>query len=174
MLIERPVRVGDFVVVGDAAGTVEAIRIRGTLIRTPENTTMLVPNRQMLGERVSNLSYGIQHRRVEVTIGVAYDTDPERVRRILLEIARRHPLVAADPAPFVQLQGFGDSALNFVLFAQSRSPLEVFQVASDLRFQILREFRRANIEIPFPRRDLRLVDGSVPGAPDRPPAKPRS
>jgi small-conductance mechanosensitive channel len=124
MLVERPVRVGDFVVVGDAAGTVEAIRIRGTLIRTPDNTTVLVPNRQMLSERVTNLSYGLQHRRLQVAVGVAYGTDPGRVREILLDLARRHPLVAATPAPFVQLQGFGPSSLDFVLFAHPRAVTE--------------------------------------------------
>jgi small-conductance mechanosensitive channel len=156
MLVERPIRVGDFVVVGDAAGTVEAIRIRGTVIRTPENTTVLVPNRQMLGDRVTNFTYGTGYRRLQVQVGVAYDSDPEQVRRILLAIAARHPLVRTDPAPFVQLSSFGTSSLDFTLFAQSSSPLDVFQVASDLRFQVLAEFRRAHIEIPFPQHEIHL------------------
>jgi small-conductance mechanosensitive channel len=164
MLVERPIRVGDFVAVGDAAGTVEAIRMRGTLIRTPDNTTVLVPNRQMLGERVTNLTYGADHRRLQVSVGVAYESDPDEVRRTLLAIADRHPLVLRDPAPFVQLTSLGESALDFTLFAQSRSPLEVFQVASDLRFEILARFRAAGIEIAFPRRDVH-IHGSVAQGP---------
>jgi small-conductance mechanosensitive channel len=157
MLVERPIRVGDFVRVGDAAGTVEAIRIRGTLIRTPDNTTVLVPNRQMLGERVSNLSWGLSHRRLEVRVGVAYGSSPEHVRRVLLGVAQRHPSVVESPAPFVLLDAFGASSLDFILYAQARQPLEVFAVASDLRFEIFRRFEEEGIEIPFPRQDVRLL-----------------
>ena len=99
MLIERPVRVGDLVRVGDAAGRVENIHMRGTVIRAFDNTTVLIPNKQMLGERVTNLTHNMENARLLLNVGVSYDDDPRKVKEILLEIASAHPDVLTDPRP---------------------------------------------------------------------------
>jgi small-conductance mechanosensitive channel len=148
MLLERPVRVGDVVAVGATTGTVEAIQMRGTLIRTPQNTTVLVPNRQMMSERLANLSYGMAHSVVEVPVSVAPAADPEVVSRVLLDAASRHPDVVLVPPPVVRLSALGPLSLDFVLLAHTARVRERLAVASDLRFRIMAAFRREGIDLP--------------------------
>jgi small-conductance mechanosensitive channel len=163
MLLERPIRVGDMIQVGDAAGTVEDIRMRGTAIRTWDNTRVLIPNQQMLGERVTNLSYKLGHSRITVNVGVGYDEDPHRVREILLEVARSHEDVMSDPAPVVRFQNFGNSSLDFTLLCHTTNVTSRVSIASDLRYRIFERFRKEEIEIPFPQQDIHIKD-LPPGA----------
>ncbi len=107
MLVERPIRVGDLVEVGPTTGTVEAIRMRGTLLRTGNNTTVLVPNRQMMAERLTNLSHGLAYAMVEVKVTVEHGTDPAKVERVLLALARAHTSVVGDPSPVVRIVELG-------------------------------------------------------------------
>jgi small-conductance mechanosensitive channel len=164
MLLERPIRVGDVIQVGDAMGTVEEIRMRGTSIRTFDNTTVLIPNRQMLGERVTNLTYGLGHARLTIDIGVSYDSDVDRVRDLVLEVTRAHPDVLADPEPALVFSGYGDSALNFTLLCHTGQLRRRLGVASELRYQLFKRFREEGIEIPFPQMDLHVRSG-VQGPP---------
>jgi potassium efflux system protein len=166
MLVERPIRVGDVVQVGEATGTVESIRMRGTTLRTFDNTTVLIPNRHLLAERVTNLTYGMGHTRVLVQVGVSYDTNPQRVREILLGVARLHDHVLGDPSPEVWLHGFGESALEFTLVAYTDQVRSRFAVASALRIALLNRLRAEGIEIPFPQREVRVRhegEGPAPG-----------
>ena len=120
MLLERPVRVGDLIDVDGMTGTVEEVRMRGTLIRTPQNTTVLVPNRQMMAQRLSNLTYGVSHGLVELRVGVAYASDPPpRGARPARGRARRSPTCCEHPEAVVRFTGFGDSALEFVLLCHT-------------------------------------------------------
>jgi potassium-dependent mechanosensitive channel len=148
MLVERPVRVGDLIEVGNATGTVEDIRIRGTVIRTASNTTVLVPNRQMMSERLTNLSYGIGTGLVEVRLTVPYDVDTTRLEQALLRIAQRHPDVVADPAPSIRMEGFGELGIDLSLQCHTSRVRARGAVASDLRHAILDEMRRMGIELP--------------------------
>ena len=152
MLIERPIRVGDFVRVGGTSGTVEAIRIRGTMLRTLENATVLVPNRQMLAERLTNLSYGIDRARIDVAVGVAQGSDPARVLAALCDTARRHPDVLATPDPWAEFARLGDASLDFVVYAYVRDPFAGGRVASELRVAIVAAFAAAGIELAPARR----------------------
>jgi len=158
MLIERPIRVGDTVQVGDAVGKVEDIRMRGTVIRTFDNTSVMIPNRQMLGERVTNLSYGMQRARVKILLGVEYGTDPDRVKAILSSEALRHPDILDDPAPVVWFSDFGASSLDFTLLCHTARVTGRASVASELRFSILSRLEREHIQIAFPQMDIRVKD----------------
>ncbi|MFV1959167.1 MAG: mechanosensitive ion channel family protein, partial [Planctomycetota bacterium] len=133
MLLERPIRVGDVIQVGDALGKVEAIRMRGTVLRTFDNTTILIPNRQMLSERVTNRSYGMRYARVTVDVGVGYDADPARVQEILLSVARAEDDVLDDPAPWAAFMGYGPSSLDFSLRCNTGNVNGRLGLASRLR-----------------------------------------
>lgn len=154
MLVERPLRVGDLVDINGAVGTVEAIRLRGTTLRTIDQTVITIPNRQIIGERLTNLTYGLQHVRVVVEVGVAYDSDPRQVARVLEEVVRNDPRFLTDPGPVVRLMNFGASSLDFLLMAFTRQVGDRFQIQAELRIAVLEAFRRHGIEIPFPQQDV--------------------
>ena len=169
MLIERPINVGDNVQIGAAMGTVENIHMRGTVLRTFDNTTVLIPNRQVLGETVTNLTHKMSHARVIVEIGVAYGSDLAQVRRILLGVAAANPDVVDAPEPAVQLHNFADSSLLFRLITHTPKLTGRFGVASALRTAIYDRLNEEGVEIPFPQTDLHLKSGWPP-KPDAPPA----
>ncbi len=156
MLLERPVRVGDVIEVGGSSGRVEAIKLRGTLIRTFDNTTIMIPNRQLIGERLSNLTWDMNFARMQLDVGVTYDADPREVERILLGIARREPKILHDPAPFVRFTNFGDSSLDFSLRCYTADTGGRWGLASELRTRIFEELKKADVEIPFPQRDIHI------------------
>jgi len=150
MLVERPIRVGDLVEVGPTTGTVEAIRMRGTLLRTGHNTTVLVPNRQMMAERLTNLSHGLTYALVEVKVTVAHGTDPAKVERVLLALARANTSVVGDPSPSVRIAELSPTGLVFALYARTWRVRDRGGVASDLRYAILEAFAREGLDLPQP------------------------
>lgn len=154
--LERPVQIGDFIQVGDWTGTVERIGPRCVEIRTQDRVSILVPNARFLETEVVNWSHGDPLTRVHVKLGVAYGSDVAQVRAALLESARGHPDVLADPRPRVALKDFGESALDFELLVWTRTPRKQEHLKSDLRFRIEATFRKHRIEIPFPQSDLNL------------------
>jgi small-conductance mechanosensitive channel len=162
LLLERPVKKGDFVQVGEVRGTVRDIRARATVVTTLDNVDIIVPNGQFITEAVTNETFGDRRVRVKVKVGVAYGSDTDRVRRTLLEVAEAHPGVLADPPPRVLFREFGDSSLDFQLLVWLADPRDENPAASELRFAIDRAFREAGIEIPFPQRDLHLRTGWPP------------
>jgi small-conductance mechanosensitive channel len=157
MLVERPIRVGDTVQVADVVGKVQDIRMRGTVIRTFDNTTVLIPNRQMLGERVTNLSYGLGHARVTVQVGVDGDADPRRVQELLLDVARGHADLLADPAPTVWFTNFAASSIDFTLVGFTAKVADRIEVASDLRQEVFGRLRQEGIGVSLPRMDVHLA-----------------
>jgi small-conductance mechanosensitive channel len=159
LLLERPVKKGDFVVVGETSGTVRDIRARATVVTTLDNVDIVVPNGQFITEQVTNETFMDRRVRVRVAVGVAYGSDTARVRDELLAAAAAHPEVAKDPPPDVQFSDFGESSLDFSLVFWVPDPLRRPRIASDLRFAIDAAFRSAGIEIPFPQRDLHLRSG---------------
>lgn len=159
LLLERPIKKGDFVEVGDTRGTVREIHGRATVVTTLDNTDILVPNGQFITEPVINSTYGDHLVRIHVGVGVAYGTDTQLVRDTLERVAAGHPQVIEEPAPVVRFLEFGDSSLNFDLLVWLDNPREEASVASELRFAIDQAFREADIEIPFPQRDLHLRSG---------------
>ena len=162
LLLERPVKKGDFVQVGDVRGTVRDIRARATVVTTLDNIDIIVPNGQFITEAVTNETFGDRRVRVKIDVGVAYGSDTELVRRTLLQVAAANPAVLDHPAAQVMFVEFGESSLDFALQAWVADPRDGPPTASELRFAIDAAFRAAGIEIPFPQRDLHLRSGWAP------------
>ena len=161
ILMERPVKVGDRVEVNDVNGQVINIGARSTIIRTNDDIAIIVPNSKFISENVVNWSYNDRRVRFHVPIGVAYDSDVELVKRLLLKVARENRDVLDTPPPSVRLLKFDDSALYMELWVWSESKVQSkAALFSDLNFAILDEFRANDVEIPFPQRDLHLRSGS--------------
>lgn len=156
MLVERPIKVGDFVQASGFSGTVSKISVRATEINTIHNQTIIIPNSDFINAPVGNWTHKIRSGRVDIPIGVAYGSDLELVRDLLLQAAHDHENVLKRPEPFVFFEGFGDSSINFQLRIHVNDYTIYPRVQTDLLFTIDREFRKYNVEIPFPQRDLHL------------------
>lgn len=154
LLIERPVKVGDYVKVGGNTGFVRRINVRSTELETFERSTIIVPNSDLLAQAVTNWTLKDTIGRVDVSVGVAYGTDVQKVQALLLDCAHNHVEVTNRPAPFVLFRDFGDSALIFELRAFLYDVSRQLRVGSDLRVAIEKSFREAGIEIPFPQREV--------------------
>lgn len=159
LLMERPVKKGDYVEVGEVRGTVREIHARATLITTLDNVDVLVPNGDLITQQVVNQTFDDRRIRTRVEVGVAYGSDTDLVRRVLERVAEEHESVLADPAPKVWFAAFGESSLEFALLVWVPEALVQGQITSDLRFAIDRAFREEGIAIPFPQRDLHLKSG---------------
>jgi small-conductance mechanosensitive channel len=156
LLFEQPVRHGDFVRVGGTLGTVEDIGLRATHIITRDEVTIIVPNSALITAEVVNHSRPTTSLRIRVAVGVAYGTETELVRRVLLDVARKCDLVLDTPKPEVRLEDFADSALSFALLCWIPNARDDLRISSTLRFAIEKAFREAPITIPFPQRELRI------------------
>lgn len=156
LLFEQPVRHGDFVRVGGTLGTVEDIGLRATHIITRDEVTIIVPNSALVLGEVVNHSRPTASLRIRVGVGVAYGTDTELVRRVLLDVAKNNDAVLKTPAAEVRLEDFADSAMAFALLCWIPNARDDLRIASALRFAIEKSFRVAGIEIPFPQRELRI------------------
>ncbi len=159
LLFERPIKTGDWIVVGNTEGHVKRIRIRATQIETFDRADVIVPNSELISGQVTNWMLHNQRGRIRVPIGVAYGSDTQKVKEILLEIANQHPEVIVDAnlsGPQVMFHGFGDSALDFELRCFIKNIDDRINVISDLNFAIDAAFRENHIEIPFPQRDLHV------------------
>jgi small-conductance mechanosensitive channel len=161
VLFERPIKVGDRVIVGDTEGDVTAINLRSTTIRSLNNVSIIVPNSQFISQNVINWSYGDRKVRLDIEVGVSYSSDLDTVLRCLLEVAEECPAVLKEPKPDVLHNGFGDSAWNMRLRCWVADPKGHQVVRSDLNCAIVRKFNENGVEIPFPQRDLH-VRSSVP------------
>lgn len=161
LLIERPVKVGDIIRVGDAIGKVVDIRVRSTVILTRDDISVIIPNSKLISEEVVNDSFSGNKIRQHVKVGVAYGSDLEKVKSILLEVAKKHDKVRSTPDPLVVFENFGDSSLDFDLRFWTDDLWGVDQTASQLRFMIYQEFNLKNISIPFPQRDIHIKEGRV-------------
>jgi potassium efflux system protein len=155
LLTERPIRVGDSIVVKGEEGWVRRVRVRATEIETFDRASVIIPNSELITGIVKNWTRVNTLARIVVKVGVAYETDPARVRDILLEIATAHPQIVQSPPPSAFLVGFGDSALDFELRCIVKDVEKGLSVKSDLHYEIIRRFREAAIEIPSPQRELR-------------------
>lgn len=162
ILFERPIRVGDRIVVGDVEGDVTEIGARSTTVLTNDNIAIIVPNSKFITENVVNLKYNDDTVRFSVPVGVAYGSDVRLVEKLLLQAAQENPDVLNDPEPVAQLMAFGDSALEFELRVWSTTLLHRSDnLVSALNFAIHDIFKAHRIEIPFPQRDLHIRSGAV-------------
>jgi small-conductance mechanosensitive channel len=158
LLAERPIKSGDWIIVGSHEGIVRKISVRSTEIETFDRANVIVPNSMLISDTVKNWTLHNSTGRMPIPVGVHYDSDPEQVREIMLEVARDHPAVLSNPAPFVFFESFGDSALNFILFVYLSNVNQSFSVRTDLRIAIVKAFRQHGVEIPYPQTDVHLRD----------------
>lgn len=170
LLFQRPIQVGDWIVVESGEGYVRSIRALTTEIQTFNRATILIPNSVLISSPVQNWFYKSRMGRLELDVGVSYDADPQEVRKILLKCAADNQLVLRHPEPSVVWRDFGDSALEFRLRAFVRNYDDAYSTTSDLRFAVFRAFKEAGIVIPFPQRDLHIrsetpIDGEKPTQP---------
>ncbi|PJR10602.1 mechanosensitive ion channel family protein [Sinorhizobium meliloti] len=158
LLAERPFKVGDRIEVGPNTGIVQRVSVRATQIQTFDNVTVIVPNADLISGQVVNWMHGDFSARLKIPVGVSYESDPEQVRRVLLEIAMDNPRVLKIPEPFVSFTDFGADALQFTLFCHVGNINADAGAASDMRFEIAKRFREEKIEMPFGQRDIHLRD----------------
>ncbi len=157
LLFERPIQTGDTVEIGKLLGNVGRIGIRSSTIRTFDGAEVIVPNAHLIENEVVNWTLSDRLRRIEVAVGVAYGTPPRRVLEILLEVAKAHPQVLAEPEPYALFDGFGDSSLNFILRAWTGNFDLFLRTRSELRIGVHDALDAAEIVIPFPQRDIHIV-----------------
>ncbi|MBU0984360.1 MAG: mechanosensitive ion channel [candidate division Zixibacteria bacterium] len=156
LLFERPIKVGDRVTVGDVEGDVAAIGMRATTINSLQNITIIVPNSEFISAQVTNWSYGDPKIRVDINVGVSYNSDLDTVIKALSEVAEEHPRILSTIKPQVLLMAFGDSSWDMQLRFWLASPDGLYRVRSDINCAIVRKFREHGVEIPFPQRDLHV------------------
>ncbi|MGB3292718.1 MAG: mechanosensitive ion channel domain-containing protein [Phormidesmis sp.] len=168
LVFERPVQVGEFVQIGEQTGTVERIGARSSEIRTLDQVSIIVPNSQFLENEVVNWSHRNPISRIRIPVGVAYKSDPEQVRRLLLRTGNQHPDVLAAPPALVLFREFGDSALLFDLLVWVAQPSRQYIIKSDLFFMLAKALREEGIEIPFPQRDVHMIWHERPTQTDLP------
>lgn len=162
LLFEQHIQVGDRVTVGQTEGDVEEINIRSTTIRSLNNIAIIVPNSEFIAGTVTNWSHGDPKTRLEIDVGVSYESDLDTVIRSLLDVAQHHSLVLKKPEPGVWFLGFGDSSWNMRLLAWVDSPKIRAQVGSEINCAIVKKFRENRVEIPFPQRDLHIRSTGTP------------
>jgi small-conductance mechanosensitive channel len=156
LLFERPISVGDFVTVGGDVGFVVQIKMRSTIIQTLDNVSIIVPNSNFVESSVINWSHDDPKIRIHCKVGVAYGSDIDLVQKVLLEVAAAHTEVLKTPVPEARFVSFGDSSLDFDLLVWILEPRKEFLIRSQINYAIDAIFRKNDIEIPFPKRDLYL------------------
>jgi small-conductance mechanosensitive channel len=158
LLVERPIKVGDWIVVKDREGVVRSINVRATEIETFDRSSLIVPNSELITGPVVNWTHRNSVGRIVIKVGVAYGNDPELVRRLLLEVAEKNKEVLSHPKPVAVLDNLGDSALEFSLRAYLGDINTALSVQTDLRIAILRTFAEAGIRFPVPQTEVILKD----------------
>lgn len=156
LLVERPIKEGDWIEVGAYSGYVRKISVRSTEIQTFDRATVIVPNADFISGTVTNRTHSNMNGRVRIPIGVSYDSDPREVEAILLDIAKVHPMIAVGTEPSVVFMGFGADSMDFEIRCILRDVNYMLSVKSDINYQIVDRFRKAGIEIPFAQRDINL------------------
>ena len=159
MIIFRPFKVGDFIEGAGVAGVVEAIQIFTTTLKTGDNKTIIIPNAKLAGDNITNYS-AKETRRVDMTVGVAYDADLSKVKNVLTDIISNESRIHADPAPQVAVAELADSSVNFVVRVWTDTA-DYWGVKFDITETIKNRFDEEGIGIPFPQRDIHIVSGGA-------------
>jgi small-conductance mechanosensitive channel len=160
ILLEQPIKIGDRIEVGDVTGDVIKISGRSTTILTNDNISIIVPNSQFIDSQVINWSHNEHRVRFNFPVGVSYKEDPQKVKKILIEVAEANPGILKSPEIDVLFDSYGDNSINFNLRVWSNEYVNKPKVLkSQLYYEIFRRFGEEKIEIPFPQRDLHLKSG---------------
>jgi small-conductance mechanosensitive channel len=159
ILLDRSIRIGNIVQVGTDGGEVTQITTRYTVLKHPGGTEFIVPNETLIGTTVQNQTYSNSKIRLTTSVGVAYDTDLDKASALMVEAAQAHSRVLTDPAPKAFLTQFADSAINLELGFWIDDPEEgKGNIVSDINFAIWRAFKESGIAIPFPQREVRILN----------------
>ena len=164
LLVEGSVKIGDIMELdGGIIGKVNEINLRTSEIRTRDGIVIIVPNHKFIVESVVNWSHNALLTRFQITVGVSYGSDPNKVKEILLQCAAENTEVSNNKIskPNVRLVNFGDSSLDFQLLFWSKNVFLIENTKSDLRFAVVQKFRDNGIEIPFPQQDLHVKSGNL-------------
>lgn len=163
LLIEQPIRIGDRIETKDTLGDVVRIAARSTWVRTNDNVVMIIPNSDFINNPVTNWTANDPNVRINLPVGVGYGSDPQQVKKIMLDTAAAHPDILKTPEPDVIFTDYGDNSINFQLrvWTATRSHAPAI-LKSDLYFSLFGEFRKAGIELPFPQRDLHIRSSDIP------------
>jgi len=159
LLFERPIKVGDLLVIDGHWGRVKEIRVRSTTFETVDQAVIIIPNSELLAHKIINWTkYGKRPSRLTLEVGVSYGADVHLVTRVLHDLCLANPRVLKEPPPQIYFQAFGDSALTFIVrvFVKSPEPRERNAVTHELNTAIHAAFREHGIEIPFPQREVHL------------------
>lgn len=157
ILVDQTVHVGDIIELEGKVGRVEEIKLRTTRAVTIDNKVLVIPNHLYLTNSLYNWTQNGTTTRESVEVGVAYGSDVQKVKALLIQAAESHPMVLKEPPPLVLFTAFGDSSLNFkLIFTLNDSFIGVIP-KSDIRFTIDKLFRENNISIPFPQRDIHII-----------------
>lgn len=156
LLVERPFKVGDWVVTGTVEGTVKRLSVRATEIETFRGQSIIVPNSEFINSSVGNWTHRNRIQRAEIPVSVSYDTDPQRVMDILLELVKKQTPVLRNPEPHVEFLRFGEFALDFELRFHLADLSHGLTVKNNLRMEILKRFHEEGISIPMKQRNLNI------------------
>lgn len=156
ILVDQTVHVGDIIEIDGKVGRVEEIKLRTTRAVTIDNRVLVIPNHLYLTNSLFNWTQNGTTTRESVTVGVAYGSDVQLVKKLLLEAANSHPEIIDPAETIVQFMDFGDSSLNFRVIFTLGDSFNANNPKSDIRFEIDRLFRENNITIPFPQRDVHI------------------
>lgn len=166
LLLDRSIKQGDVITVGDSYGWVVKLHARYIVVRTRDGVEKLIPNANLIASEITNWTHSDRAVRLHVKVGVSYKTDPFKVRDLLLHVADNHERVLKYPQPNVLFVNFGESALEFELRLWINDPQEgIENMRSAMRFEIWKVFTEQGIEIPFPQRDLHIKSDTVTMAP---------
>ena len=157
ILIDQSVHVGDIIEIEGKVGRVEEIKLRTTRAVTIDNKVLVIPNHLYLTNSLYNWTQNGTLTRESVTVGVAYGSDVQLVKKLLLQAASTHPDVISEPEPTVIFTDFGDSSLNFRIVFTLADSFKAQFPKSDIRFEIDKLFRENNVTIPFPQRDIHII-----------------
>ena len=159
LLFERPIKVGDLLVIDGQWGTVKDIRVRSTIFETFDKYVLIIPNSELVSNKVLNWThYGAGINRLTLKVGVAYGSDVRQVTQLLTEVCQANPRVVAVPPPQVYFEAYGDNSLNFTVWVHLRIPSDRTPATHELNSAILEAFNEHGIEIPFPQRDLHIKE----------------
>jgi small conductance mechanosensitive channel len=155
MLVFKPFKVGDFVEIAGAKGTVKEIQIFNTVLSSPDNVRVIIPNAQVTGSNILNYSVN-GTRRVDLVVGVSYEDDLNKARQIIEQVLKAHDKVLTDPAPTVAVSELGDSSVNFVVRPWVK-PEDYWDVYFDITENVKLSLDENGISIPYPQRDIHMI-----------------
>jgi potassium efflux system protein len=155
LLFERPIKVGDMLVIDGQWGLVKEIRVRSTIFETFDRYVLIIPNSELVSNKVLNWThYGPGINRLTLKVGVSYGSDPRQVTQIITDVCKANPRVVPEPPPTIYFNVYGDSSLDFTIWVHVRTPSDRIPATHEINSAIFEAFKEHGIEIPFPQRDL--------------------